>query len=75
MQFDGEWPGIFLQGKDALRYAGAIQRLLGRLEDDRNPPPHEAVRDWVALRDLAEILDTCRAAHGEDDAKNDYIDR
>jgi hypothetical protein len=62
MQFENDWPGVFIRGDDALGYAGALRHVLaegspGDLSDDE-------VFKWMSLRghlsELVELLETCR---------------
>jgi len=58
MQFEDDWPGVFIRGDDALGYAAIIHSLMA------NGPPRnlsdEKLHDWTALLELAELLESCR---------------
>jgi hypothetical protein len=64
IQFENDWPGVFIRGDDALSYARAIHKLLAA------GMPHDLSDDemnkWSlcreALLELAELLESCRVA-------------
>jgi hypothetical protein len=51
MQFQDDWPGLFIRGKDALRIAGWIRHFQQRLADDKDH------RTRIGLQQLTEIAD------------------
>jgi hypothetical protein len=60
MQFEDDWPGVFIRGDDALGYAAVIRRLFavsGPLYDESN---HEMFECRSRLAELAGLLESCR---------------
>jgi hypothetical protein len=57
MQFENDWPGIFIRGDDALNYAAAI-RILFAAGEFRDLEPDGGCRS--TLSELAELLESCR---------------
>jgi hypothetical protein len=60
---EGDWPGVFIRGDDALSYAARLRHLFAALEararsDDISG---EEVAALVKLNDLAELLHSCRS--------------
>jgi hypothetical protein len=53
IQFQGDWPGLFVRGDDAIVLATDINRLQGRLSDD--PDPAIAL-SLIRLRQYAEMI-------------------
>jgi hypothetical protein len=51
LQFGDDWPGVFIRGDDANRYANALERVLG----SETPDP----RQLAKLRDLLHTLRSC----------------
>jgi hypothetical protein len=63
MQFEDDWPGVFIRGDDALGYAAVIRRLFavpGPLYDGSN---HEMFECRSRLAELAALLESCRVKH------------
>jgi hypothetical protein len=53
MQFDDDWPGVFIRGDDAMIYSITLGRALERLADD-------AWLEAASLVDLVDLLGSCR---------------
>ena len=56
MQDPGDWPGVFIRGDDAMRYALALSRLIaevGRAED------FTASLERGPVLDLRDLLGSC----------------
>jgi hypothetical protein len=51
MQFQGDWPGLFLRGDDAIVLMGRIRILVERLGHPEDP----AI--WSTLMHLSELAD------------------
>jgi hypothetical protein len=51
MQFQDDWPGLFLRGDDAIMLMARIRTLVERLGE------HEDPRVWSPLTSLAELAD------------------
>jgi hypothetical protein len=66
LQLEGDWPGIFIRGDDALSRAAAIRAVLREADDAIRRGNLRPVGDrsgWVFLddlADLAELLESCR---------------
>jgi hypothetical protein len=63
---EGDWPGIFIRGDDALSYASRLRSLFAALEararaDDISG---EEVAALVKLDGLPDLLESCRAKQG-----------
>jgi hypothetical protein len=60
---EGDWPGIFIRGDDALAYANQLRRLLFDVLEARaragNISPEE-IAAWGKLNELADLLASCR---------------
>jgi len=60
---EGDWPGIFIRGDDALAYANRLRLLFAALEarakagDDIS---EEEISAWAKLNELADLLASCR---------------
>ena len=55
LQFDDDWPGVFIRGDNALFYAGAIDRALAELAES-------GIGDVITcsvLKGLAKTLHSC----------------
>ncbi len=53
MQFQGDWPGLFVRGDDAIGLMGAIEALARRLGDSSDPVVASALNQ---LQGIAEII-------------------
>jgi hypothetical protein len=58
MQFEGDWPGVFVRGDNALHYAFHLEVALKRML--LTLPP----LTYVSLRGLADLLKSCDARKG-----------
>lgn len=57
MQFEGDWPGIFICGESAASIAMDLSAILGFMETGvAIPRPHQ-----IAIRGLLKILMSCDA--------------
>jgi hypothetical protein len=59
MEFQNDWPGVFIRGDEALSYAAAIRRLLAA------GAPCDLSDEWLrdsrhCLSELAALLESCR---------------
>jgi hypothetical protein len=63
MQFENDWPGVFIRGDEALGYAAAIRRFLAATEVPRHLSDDETA-EWRNCRpellELAALLESCR---------------
>jgi hypothetical protein len=55
LQINGDWPGIYIRGDDALYYAMQLSRVLGQLD-----PASELV-DIITVSSLKSLVDTLRS--------------
>lgn len=62
LQPEGDWPGIFIRGDDALGYAGRLRILIATLEARAGDLSEEEARAWLRLLDLIDLLESCRVA-------------
>lgn len=61
IQFNDDWPGVFIRGDHALAYAADLRSIESLIRDQW---PITAMR----LRNLAEILSSCAVGSGRADA-------
>lgn len=61
MQVGADWPGIFIRGDDALGYAQVLHSVVAAAEPRASTLPPDELRVLVRVRELAELLETCRA--------------
>lgn len=60
---EGDWPGIFIRGDEALAYANRLRSLFVALEarakaGEISP---EEIAAWAKLQGLADLLGSCRS--------------
>lgn len=60
MQFDGDWPGVFIRGDDALGFAGTLRTLLNEAEKRAFELSEQEVRALARISELAALLESCR---------------
>ena len=60
---EGDWPGIFIRGDEALAYANRLLSLFAALEARAGAGDisQEEIAAWAKLKDLADLLESCRA--------------
>ena len=60
---EGDWPGVFIRGDDALVYARRLQFLFAAFEAraKAGDVAEEEISAWSKLKDLADLLESCRA--------------
>jgi hypothetical protein len=67
MQSEGDWPGVFIRGDDALCYAIALTKLTEKLGAVGQQDPdllvrHDIIPDASYLITLADLLKSCRVS-------------
>ena len=64
MQFEKDWPGVFIRGDEALSYANQLQILLDGLESRARLGniSEQEIGAWEKLKGFVELLESCRAA-------------
>ena len=62
MQFDSDWPGIFIRGDDALGYARALRALYQQAEQRAKSGQLDSTEAalWTRAETLAALLESCR---------------
>src|SRR5262245_19118359 len=62
LQLDGDWPGVFIRGDDALSFARTIRalHLAANARAKEGAMPHDEVVQWGRLEELMDILNSCR---------------
>jgi hypothetical protein len=63
MRIGDQWPGVFIQGKDALSYALHLRALIHKANahaESGNPVDDAEMRSWARMIQLADLLETCR---------------
>ena len=51
LQFGEDWPGVFIRGDNALFFAKALRRTIGRMDD--------GWLDKMMMQGLADTLESC----------------
>jgi hypothetical protein len=54
MQFEGDWPGLFLRGDDAIVLLGRIRYLAERLDKHEDPGVMSVILHLSRLADMIE---------------------
>ena len=65
MQVEGDWPGVFIRGDDALGYSRALRQAFACLNDNPDivirPELEGLVTALPRLQELADLLASCDA--------------
>jgi hypothetical protein len=69
MQFESDWPGVFIRGDDALGFARSLRSVLKSAEDRimKSVATEDELAQWSKIQDLAALLESCRADRASDD--------
>jgi hypothetical protein len=60
---EGDWPGVFIRGDEALAYARRLQSLFAAFEARAKAGgdiSEGEISAWAKLKDLADLLESCR---------------
>lgn len=63
MRIGDQWPGVFIQGKDALSFAHHLRSLIHKANahaENGNAIDDADMRSWSRMIQLADLLETCR---------------
>ena len=69
VQFNKDWPGLFIRGDGAFGFAGALKHVLDNNLDD-HPQTREVVR--LYLEELYNLLDETNVKHREEKKSRDH---
>ncbi len=64
VQFEDDWPGIFIRGDDCFAYAMALDTVIKRYKVDADPLPNvdHLARHWFAYNALKDLMDLLQSS-------------
>lgn len=67
VQFNEDWPGVFIRGDNALWMAVQLEQYIKCVENDKTP-------DWSATSEVKYLLQLLRGAHISNSIQDDDTD-
>lgn len=63
VQFDDDWPGIFIRGDDTFAYAQSLDWLIDIANNNPNLPPSADAHHALLVAAARGLLNTLRSCH------------
>lgn len=65
VQFDDDWPGVFIRGDNAFMFASSLEWVISLAENNAALPPSDDVTHRIYINATRALLDLLRGSHME----------